>query len=72
MNWVKGTLAKHPKPATYPILNYRFDPAVQTEECELGTWNVPDVTLGSEVDEGDDSSEDDEGDVQLPAALMGL
>lgn len=76
LQWSSGALAKNPKPATYPILTYRWNPALRAEIHHSGTWNTParkkrfDLTRERD-NAGDltDSSSESEGGVALPVGL---
>lgn len=80
LGWSSGTLEQQPKPATYSIFDYRFDPDMQTEVRQPGLWTRPhrqtriDIRL-DRLQEGDeDSGEesgDDDGAVVLPGELRG-
>ena len=75
LQWVQGTLGKHPRPEEYPILQYRYNPELRETFIE-GRWRVParrrifDVSLTRNEEEfEDDESSSDNGDVVLPQAL---
>ena len=75
LKWVQGILPKHPRPASYPILGYRYIPEMRAESLMAGTWTVPtrrkifDLSMGHEDDMDQESSSDD-GDIVLPQALV--
>ena len=75
LQWVGGTLPKHPKPTLYGILTYRYIPALRGEAVRHGAWKTParkkhvnlSLVPDAELDEGSSS---DEGEVVLPQALL--
>ena len=73
LQWSSGTLPQTPKPAAYSLLRYRYNESMDSDLYVPGAWTTPhrvnhfDLTL-RECDDAagsDDSSEDDEGAIDL-------
>lgn len=77
LGWSQGTLPQKPKPDAYTFLNYRWSPDMRTEVHRPGSWTQPrrvrhsDLALQGDPNAGSDSSDSDDGPVQLPIGLGG-
>ena len=73
LQWSSGTLARVPKPTSYPILNHRFNPDLRSEIHQNGRWERPrrlrHYDLTPEGDCASDDSSESEGVLDLPVGF---
>ena len=72
--WTSGTLEPVPRPASYPILRFRWRAEDRQEAFQPGSWVKPhrkrhiDVKP-SDIERENSASDSDEGEIAMPRAL---
>ena len=75
LEWSQGTLAQNPRPERYTFLNHRWSPDMLAERHLPGNWRPPrrvrhvDLTLAGDPNAASDSSDSDEGPLNLPIGM---
>ena len=75
LQWSRGTLPQNPKPQSYTFLHHRWSSDMQARGHRPGSWNPPrrvkhvDLAMEGDPNAASDSSDSDDGPVNLPIGM---